>query len=342
MPRRLAILSLLLPLATAPWALGSDAATIWSSKVQPLFDAQCVKCHGPLEQKDGLALDNLQAALKGSEDGAVVLPGKPEESPLFQTLVAKADPHMPPKKQLSETERETIREWIVALATAQPEAPAKKHPARSFGSIPEAIDALVAEGWQERGVKPAAPVEDHAWCRRVYLDLAGRIPTAAEAAAFLQAPAASRRAELVDRLLTSPDYAVHLRELWDYFLMSRGRSRDRDRRQQSGWWNFLETAFRENRPWNETVRALLVGRPDTPANRGSSCFLYERKNDYQRIAEAVAPLVYGTKVDCAQCHDHPLTREITGALLGAGHRFQSRQKRGGERRGFGVGHRRLQ
>ena len=96
--------------------------------------------------------------------------------------------------------------------------------------------------------------------------------------------------------------------------MGRGkRENNEDRRKQNGWWAFLETAFRTNRPWNETVRDFLVARPDKPESNGASWFLYERKNEYQRIAEAVAPVVYGTKVDCAQCHDHPLAREIKQA-----------------------------
>jgi hypothetical protein len=82
-----------------------------------------------------------------------------------------------------------------------------------------------------------------------------------------------------------------------------------------GWWTFLENAFRTNRPWNETVREFLVARPapDQPENKGASWFLYERRNEHQAIAEAVAPVVYGTKIDCAQCHDHPLAREIKQA-----------------------------
>lgn len=310
--RPAAIFSLLTFIAALA-AHGADAARIWSTKVQPLLDAQCVKCHGPIEQKNGLELDTVQAALKGSEDGPVLVPGKPEESSLYLALTAKADPHMPPKKQLSDAERDAVREWIAALTPMQVKPGGEKPAPRSFGSIPEAIDTLVAEGWQQRGVTPAASVDERTWCRRVYLDLAGRIPTPAEAEAFLHAPAATRRAELVDRLLAAPEYAVHLRELWDVFLMGRGKPGDSDARRTGGWWKFLETAFRENRPWNETVRAVLIARADQPQNAGSARFLYERRNDYQRIAEAVAPIVYGTKVDCAQCHDHPLAREIKQA-----------------------------
>ncbi|MCC6234489.1 MAG: DUF1553 domain-containing protein [Verrucomicrobiales bacterium] len=91
------------------------------------------------------------------------------------------------------------------------------------------------------------------------------------------------------------------------------RDSHEDRRKEKGWWRFLETAFRENRPWNDTVREMLVARPDRPETQGASWFLYERRNDHQAIAEAVAPVVYGTKIDCAQCHDHPLAREIKQA-----------------------------
>ena len=56
-----------------------------------------------------------------------------------------------------------------------------------------------------------------------------------------------------------------------------------------------------------------MARPETDADRGASWFLYERRNDHQAIAEAVAPVVYGTRIDCAQCHDHPLAREIKQA-----------------------------
>lgn len=309
--RRTVALPLLLSLAIAHLAHGTDAATLWSAKVQPLFDVNCVKCHGVLDQKSGLELDTPQAALKGGEDGPVIVPGKPEESALWQNLAAKADPHMPPKKQLTEADRAAVREWIAALTAA---APAKPRLARHFESIPEAIDTLIAEGWEERGIQPAPPADDRTWCRRVYLDLAGRIPTKAEVDGFLNAPADSRRTALVDRLLSSAEYPVRMRELWDVFLMGRGKKENVEgRRKQSGWWDFLEAGFRTNRPWNETVHAIVTGRADKPENKGSSWFLYERKNDFQRIAEAVAPVVYGTKIDCAQCHDHPLAREIKQA-----------------------------
>lgn len=301
-------------LTLAPMARGADAGRLWTTKIQPLFDVQCTKCHGPIEQKGGLELDTPQAVLKGGEDGPVIVPGKPEESLLFQKLAVGADPHMPPKKQLSESERDLVREWIAAMAFSNA---AKSEPARaelSFKSITEASDVLIGDGWRKNRIQPSPRLEDRIWCRRVYLDLAGRIPSLAETDAFLALPEENRREILVDRLLASKEYVIRMRELWDVFLMGRPkRSGQEDKRKQNGWWSFLETAFRKNRPWNETVRAILAARPAKPEEKGSSWFIYERKNEHQAIAEAVAPLVYGTKIDCAQCHDHPLAREIKQA-----------------------------
>ncbi len=307
-------LTLLLCLATAHAASGADAASLWVRKVQPLFDVQCVKCHGPIEQKSGLELDTPKAVLEGGDEGRVVIPGKPEKSRLYLNLAPGSDPHMPPKKQLTDAERESVREWIAAMAVTSAEPMKKPVEPRKFGSVTEAIDAFIAEGWEQRGVKPASPIDERTWCRRVYLDLAGRIPTPTELGQFLASPPETRRSQLVDRLLASDEYAVRMRELWDVFLMGRvKRDNHEDRRKQNGWWTFLETAFHTNRPWNETVRDILVARPEKPESKGASWFLYERRNEYQAIAEAVAPVVYGTKIDCAQCHDHPLAREIKQA-----------------------------
>ena len=299
-------------LVSTSWS--QDPALLWSTKIQPLLDVQCTKCHGPLEQKGGLELDTPEAVLKGNDDGAVLVPGKPEESKIYLHLAADADPHMPPKKQLSDAERASVREWIAAMTVVPTDVAQAPPPRREFPSITQAIDTLIAEGWVHRGVTPAPPVDERTWCRRIYLDLVGRIPTRQEMEEFVAMPPDLKRELLVDRLLKSEEYSVRMRELWDVFLMGRTkRDGHEDRRKQNGWWTFLENAFRKNRPWNETVRDLLTGRPDAPENIGASWFLYERKDEHQNIAEAVAPIVYGTKIDCAQCHDHPLAREIKQA-----------------------------
>jgi Protein of unknown function (DUF1549)/Protein of unknown function (DUF1553)/Planctomycete cytochrome C len=313
------LLACLLSYASACLTLGAADDGVWVRQVRPLLDVHCVKCHGPLETKGGLALDTLTSVLQGGTDGVVVHPGRPEESPLFTALAPEADPHMPPKKQLTDPERTLIREWIATLPPEPqpPPIPAKEAP-RAFTSVTAAIDHYITAGWTARGLKAAPSVDERTWVRRLFLDLAGRLPTRSEMDDFLFAPAtltpAAKRSALVDRLLASPDYAVHMRELWDVFLMTRGKRENvSERREKNGWYKFLEEAFRSNRPWNETVRDLLTGRASEPERAGASWFLSERRNDHQLIAEAVAPVIYGATIDCAQCHDHPLAREIKQA-----------------------------
>ena len=308
MPRIIFILTSLI--AVAPLFGADDAGALWTGGVQALLDQHCVKCHGPLKKKSGLELDTVEAVLKGNEDGAVVMPGKPDESPLIAVFAADADPHMPPKKQLTEHEIAKVRTWIAALAQPAPVLAVRPEIPPATTEPNAAIDHFLAAEWNVRGIAPAPVCEDRVFVRRVWLDLAGRIPTREEASAFLDDPSLEKRAALVDRLLASDEYPRAFREIWDALLMGRHTGQREKRRQENGWFDFLETAFKQDRPWDEVVRVMITARLEKPEDNGALWFLFERRNEFQQMAEAVAPVIYGTKVDCAQCHDHPLAREI--------------------------------
>ncbi|MBI3882568.1 MAG: hypothetical protein HY301_21210 [Verrucomicrobia bacterium] len=71
----------------------------YAKDIKPILEASCFRCHGERQQKGDLRLDSLEAALKGGEDGKVILAGKSAESPLV-IAVAQLDPKtaMPPKR----------------------------------------------------------------------------------------------------------------------------------------------------------------------------------------------------------------------------------------------------
>lgn len=73
---------------------------------------ECLGCHKPGKAKGGLLLTSREKMLAGGDSGVVVRPGKAEESHLYQTLLADAEDHMPPKKQLGEQEIASIKSWI--------------------------------------------------------------------------------------------------------------------------------------------------------------------------------------------------------------------------------------
>ena len=97
----------------------SDAENLFVRRVWPLFQEKCLACHGNDEKKikAGLDMRTLASTLKGGESGAPALvPGKPEESPLYLSATRKHDDWepMPPKEadQLKPEQITWIKEWI--------------------------------------------------------------------------------------------------------------------------------------------------------------------------------------------------------------------------------------
>jgi len=184
--------------------------------------------------------------------------------------------------------------------------------AEQVQTVVEKINEQLRRGYQQRRVEPAGTCEDRVFVRRLYLDLVGRIPTLDELNGFLQGGSGShsKRAGLVDQLLQREEHFVHWADLFDTLLMGRAADEKYAQRQQHQWRAFLENSIRVNQPWNEFVEEILLARPAEEARRGGNWFLYERSDDYQQIAEAVAPAIFGIRIECAQCHDHMLVDEI--------------------------------
>src|SRR6266571_1321686 len=71
----------------------------YAKDIRPMLEASCFRCHGEERPKGGLRLDSLEAALKGGEDGKIIVAGKSKESPLV-IAAAQIDDEtaMPPKR----------------------------------------------------------------------------------------------------------------------------------------------------------------------------------------------------------------------------------------------------
>lgn len=201
---------------------------------------------------------------------------------------------------------------LCALLSASPSI-ADDHAPQNFSEVTETINRLILDGYQSRGIEPALPCSDTTFARRVYLDLAGRIPLPSEVASWSNEPSEKHREQLVDSLLSSEDHVKHFAELFDTLLMGRVDESQYQKREQNHWNEYLQTVFRQNRPWNEVVDEILLARSRGDDDLGATWFLYERQNDYQKIAESIAPAVFGFRLECAQCHDHMLADEIKQA-----------------------------
>jgi hypothetical protein len=92
----------------------AEAPVVFEGRVREIFRARCLKCHSDDEQKSDLNLQQYATAMKGGSGGAAIIPGRPNSSPLFQSIVhAEGVEKMPPKSEkIPPEEIEAIRAWI--------------------------------------------------------------------------------------------------------------------------------------------------------------------------------------------------------------------------------------
>ncbi len=149
----------------------------------------------------------------------------------------------------------------------------------------------------------AALATDAEFLRRVSLDLAGVIPTAAEARAFLDDPSAYKRQRQIDHLLGTPEYARRMQDVFDAMLMER---RDDQYVPAAEWKSFLRRSFAENRPYDRLVTEILSADGTDPRTLGAAKFYLDRLADPNSLTRDVGRMFLGRDMQCAQCHDHPL------------------------------------
>jgi mono/diheme cytochrome c family protein/uncharacterized membrane protein len=112
-----------MPAPLKRWAsLGAVNAAVpnpdsfYAKQIHPIFDANCVACHGPSKMEGGLRVDSYDMLIKGGKDGPVLLPRRAESSLLMQrvTLPANNQHFMPAEGRppLKPDQIATIRAWI--------------------------------------------------------------------------------------------------------------------------------------------------------------------------------------------------------------------------------------
>ena len=98
---------------TAPAA--APAAVSYAKDVQPIFEQNCVKCHGGSDgTKGGLTLKTYGDLMNGGKDGQVIAPGDAANSMLVQAIEAGKMPKRGAK--LPQAQIDTIAAWVAAGA----------------------------------------------------------------------------------------------------------------------------------------------------------------------------------------------------------------------------------
>ncbi|HTH48870.1 MAG TPA: DUF1549 domain-containing protein, partial [Candidatus Limnocylindria bacterium] len=179
-----------------------------------------------------------------------------------------------------------------------------RHPeysARNFPKPANAVDEQVFAKLRKLRLNPAGLCPDEVFLRRAYLDLLGILPTAAEARAFVADPARDKRARLVDALLERPEFAESWALKWADLL--RLDERTLDRKGARLFYDWLRTSIASHQPLDEFARELVSARGSTYANPAAN--YYRNLRTPVERAEAAAQVWLGTRLQCAQCHNHP-------------------------------------
>ncbi|MDA7887903.1 PSD1 and planctomycete cytochrome C domain-containing protein [Akkermansiaceae bacterium] len=171
------------------------------------------------------------------------------------------------------------------------------------------IDEHVHEKLHKLRIIPSELCSDEIFARRVYLDIVGLLPTEEELTTFLNNQNPNKRSVLIDQLLDRKDFTELWVMKWAELLQIRttgNNANDVTYKAALLWYNWLRDQIAENRPFNEIVNEMLSARGGTHDIPATNYFKAE--SDVKKLTENVAQVFMGTRIQCAQCHNHPFDR----------------------------------
>ncbi|MDX1963664.1 MAG: DUF1549 domain-containing protein [Pirellulales bacterium] len=168
------------------------------------------------------------------------------------------------------------------------------------------IDELVARKWQRMKILPSDLAGDAEFLRRVYLDLTGLPPTAAQVREFLADTRDTRvkRDEVVDRLVGSPAYVEYWTNKWADLLQVNRKFLGPEGAKSYRRWIYEQ--LEKNTPYDQFVRSILTASGSNREHPAAS--YYKILREPTAIMENTTHLFLGVRFNCNKCHDHPFER----------------------------------
>ncbi len=261
--------------------------------VKPILEAKCYSCHQGSTVKGGLRLDTRAAALLGGRvDGPALVPGQPDDSPIYQRITSAYEDEVMPAKgdRLSEAEVATLRQWIA--------------------------DGAPWPEFETERFEPTTLADDLAFLRRVTLDTVGVVPTEGEIAAFVADHAPGKRERVIDRLLADPRWADHGMGYWQDVLAENPNliNPTLNNTGPFRWW--IHESLLDNKPLDLFVTEL-VSLEGSERFGGPAGFGVASGNDVPMAAKGIilSAAFLGVEMKCARCHDAPTHRSTQEDLF---------------------------
>jgi hypothetical protein len=187
--------------------------------------------------------------------------------------------------------------------------PVKAHPLTDdeISRATAIIDQLMLAELTAHGQTLNPPIDDATFVRRAYLGIIGRIPTIDELEAFNNQGGKDQRAKLIRALFESPARVHHEFTWWADLL--RISTRLGSRYPGNAYVDWIKEQIRANTPYDQVARALITAEGPALArgNGATGYYLRDAGMPLDNMANTVQVFL-GTRVQCAQCHDHPFDK----------------------------------
>ena len=247
--------------------------------------------------------EKLVAAFQGRSKSYLKLK-KADESRADLAAVRKLTPEPEKKKSDKDKKKEEAKkdDEPKLVYRSKPVSPEKLAHVRETAAK---IDVLVAANYKKFNVKPNPKTTDEQFVRRIYLDITGTIPTFSQTALFLTSKDPEKRSKLIDQLLGSDGYASHFFNYWADVLRYTDNLNGNVKGDHYRQW--IKQSLAENKPWNRMVYEMLTAdgliwkNPATGYLQRDANMPLDNMNNTIRI-------FLGTRIGCAQCHNHPFDR----------------------------------
>ncbi len=322
----------------------SAAPVNFARDIRPIFEQNCISCHGPEKQKSSFRLDRRADFFKGGENGAVVEPGKSAGSALISRITSTdAGEVMPPKgERLNSEQIALLRAWVdqgaIWVESDAERAAARdkrldhwayqpvKRPAlpvvkrKNWARNP--IDVLTLAKLEQNQLPPSPEADRRTLVRRLSYDLLGLPPTPEQVEAFVADKRPDAYERLVESLLASPHYGERWARHWldvVRFAETYGFEMNQPRKNAWPFRDYVIRAFNEDKPYNrfvleqlagdsvgvdEATGFIVAGPADQVKSPDPVLTANQRADELHDMVSTTGSAFLGLTVGCARCHSH--------------------------------------
>ncbi len=170
------------------------------------------------------------------------------------------------------------------------------------------IDRILEKAHQKENLRIPNDLDEGKFSRRLYLAIAGRIPSYDETTAYLNNESKDQKAMLVDSLLLSPAYESQMFNWWADLLRLQSRMRGGAQIGAGELYNhWVKEQVAENKSFDQVAYSLVTAEGYQWEDGAAGYYLRDAGMELDNMSNTTQ-LFLGTQMVCAQCHNHPFDK----------------------------------